>query len=184
LKKIHKYKIWLELLKDLCVTIIVRDNYHRGIADSPLTLTLLQDLQWVLIIQFFRWQLYNPLFLSKSRKRGLQYQADIQWYSAILKVLCFISLETLSLQFLATLCPWYSVNCFFILTHEHGKLNRIKWDYLNASSWINTFGWPTKSSHSFLLAILEINCAYLQVLTRVGWVLEIEPTPFWVSSWV
>ncbi len=113
-----------------------------------------------MIIQFVRWQLYNPLFLSKSWKRGLQYQAYIQWYDAIMKVLCFISLETLSLKFLATLHPWYS-NCFFILTHDHEKLNWIKWDYLNATSWINKFGWPTKSSHSFLLAILEINCAYL-----------------------
>lgn len=119
----------------------VCDNYHGGIAAiSPLTLTLLQDLQWVLIIQFVRWQLYNPLFLSKSWKRGLQYQAYIQWYDAIMKVLCFISLETLSLKFLATLRPWYSVNCSFILTHEHEKLNRIKWDYLNATSWINNFG--------------------------------------------
>jgi hypothetical protein len=118
----------------------VCDNYHHGIAASPLTLTILQDLQWVLIIQFVRWQLYNPLFLSKSGKRGLQYQAYIQWYDAIMKVLCFISLETLSLKFLATLCPWYSVTCFLILTHEHDKLIRIKWDYLNATSWINNFG--------------------------------------------
>ncbi len=135
---------------------------------SLLTLALLQGLQWVLIIQFVRWQLYNPLFLSKSGKRGLQYQAYIQWYDAIMKVLCFISLEALSLKFLATLHPWYIVNCFFILTHEHEKLNRIKWDYFNATSWIHNFGWPTKSSHSFLLAILEINCAYLTGLNQSG----------------
>jgi hypothetical protein len=69
---------------------------------------------------------------------------------------------------LATFCPWYSANCFFILTHEHEKLNRIKWDYLNATTWNNNFGWPTKSSHSFLLAFLEINCAYLTGLNQSG----------------
>ncbi len=104
----------------------VCDNYHGGIAASPLTLTLLtllQDLQWVLIIQFVRWQLYNPLFLSKSGKRGLQYQAYIQWYDAIMKVLCFISLETLSLKFLATLCPWYIV----LIVPSSSPMNMKSW---------------------------------------------------------